>query len=287
MSEITLVGLGAMGSSIASTLLKNNFDLTVWNRSSEKMGPVIKQGAKAASSVEEAISVSPVIMICIHGYSAIQELLSAPGISAQLNGKTIIQLSTGTPTEVRSLGEWVHQQSCKYLDGSIMVYPENVGKQAGQLLFSGDKQAYETCARIVDALGGDVRYLGEVVGAAAALDLAVLSRLTVITIGVVQGALICEREDVSLEQFANMFPEGDRARSLALSIHNQNYDENISASVEVAVSCVSTIKRLTEDLQIKCELSDFLLNYYNRAITAGYGQQDTASLIEILRADSN
>ena len=283
MSEITLIGLGAMGSAIGRALIKNKFDLSVWNRSPEPLERMVKLGAKGAATLEDAFAASPRIIICVSRYSDALEILNQPDIIPHLVGKTIIQLSTGTPGEVREADQWLRERGAKYLDGSIMVYPVTVGTAAGQLLVSGNEDVYKDCEPYIQSLGGDVRYVGEKIGAAAALDLAILSRLVVITPGVIHGARICESEGVSLEQFADMFPEGDRARSVVLSIHNNEFDKNISASVNVAVGCISSIKSQAEDLNINSEIPDFLLSLYNRAIAAGYRDHDTASLIKVLR----
>ena len=68
MSEITLIGLGAMGTALAKSLLENRHQLTVWNRSPEKMHHLSDLGASTTTSLEQAISASPRIMICITGY---------------------------------------------------------------------------------------------------------------------------------------------------------------------------------------------------------------------------
>lgn len=283
MSEITLIGLGAMGSALGRALLENKFELTVWNRSEEKTKALENLGAKTVSSIEAAIDASPRILICITQYEASRALLDQPSILPRLADKTIVQLSTGTPSEVRKSSQWVNDQGANYLDGSIMVYPETIGKEAAQILVSGDENTFRDCQPFINSLGGDVRYVGENITAAAALDLAVLSRLCAITPGVVNGAHICESEGVPLTYYADLFPEGDRARSLALSIHHNNFTDNISASVNTAISCISAIKTHSEDLGINCELPKFGIDLYQRAVDAGLGDQDTASLIKVLR----
>ncbi len=44
MSEITMIGLGAMGSALARALLKSGHELTVWNRTAQKMAPLVDLG---------------------------------------------------------------------------------------------------------------------------------------------------------------------------------------------------------------------------------------------------
>ena len=45
MSDISVIGLGAMGSALAHTLLQNGYSVTVWNRTAEKAEPLVSAGA--------------------------------------------------------------------------------------------------------------------------------------------------------------------------------------------------------------------------------------------------
>ena len=50
MTDISVIGLGDMVSALATTLLNNGNSVTVWNRSSDKAGPLTASGALLASS---------------------------------------------------------------------------------------------------------------------------------------------------------------------------------------------------------------------------------------------
>jgi 3-hydroxyisobutyrate dehydrogenase-like beta-hydroxyacid dehydrogenase len=58
MSEVTVIGLGAMGSVIARTLLHNGYRVTVWNRTSAKAEALVQEGAILAPSVALAVKAS-------------------------------------------------------------------------------------------------------------------------------------------------------------------------------------------------------------------------------------
>jgi len=102
MSELTLIGLGAMGSAIARTLIDKKYDMTVWNRSPEKVETLVELGASSAQSLKQAIESSQIILFCIHGYAATRTLLDDPEIIALLPGRIVIQMSTGTSAEARA-----------------------------------------------------------------------------------------------------------------------------------------------------------------------------------------
>jgi 3-hydroxyisobutyrate dehydrogenase-like beta-hydroxyacid dehydrogenase len=283
VNKITLIGLGAMGSALGQTLLAKGFEVILWNRTPAKADALVANGATFADTLAQAVQASSVVMICISDYPGTLKLLDQPEVAELLEDRIVIQLSTGTPVEARQLGQWVKLQGGRYVDGAIMVYPPAIGSAASQLLIAGDNDVVQEIRHFLDSLGGDIRYLGAEIGAAAALDMAVVSRLVAITPGVIHGALICESEGVSLQQFAEMFPTGDRARAVALSIFNNEFEENISVSVDVAIGVASSIKRQAEDKNINSEFPDFILGLYQRAAAAGYRHQDTSALVKLLR----
>ena len=283
MKKITLIGLGAMGRALAQAQLDAGHEVTVWNRSPEKADSLVANGARLADSLVEAIESSDVIMICISDYTGSYALLDQPGVADLIRGRIVIQLSTGTPVDAREMDQWIRALGGQYVDGAIMVYPPTIGSDVSQVLIAGEQSTVSKVRHFIDSLGGDIRYLGAEIGAAAALDMAVVSRLLAITPAVIHGALICESEGVSLQQFAEMFPEGDRARAVALSIHANEFEENISASVDVAIGVASSIKRQAENKNVNSEFPDFVLGLYQRAVAAGQRHQDTSSLIKVLR----
>lgn len=97
MSDITVIGLGAMGSALARSLLEAGRNVTVWNRSPEKIQPLLALGARGLSNFGEALAASPRVIICLPDYNTTTELFEQPDIVPRLNGRTVIQLSTATP----------------------------------------------------------------------------------------------------------------------------------------------------------------------------------------------
>lgn len=284
MSKLTMIGLGAMGGAVARTLIDRGHDLTIWNRTPQKIDALVSRGAVRADSIGQAVSASPVLLICIHGYEATRQLFDDPGIAPLLRGRIVLQMSTGTPAEARQAQAWFGERGGRYLDCAIMTYPPGIGTPAGQLLISGEPETYHEVAAIISDLGGDIRYLGAPIGAAAALDLAVVTRLVTITVATVYGIHLCEAEGVPLDQFTGLYPEGDRSHHLAANIGAGQFDRNIAATVATSIAVISTIRELAGEHGINAELPDFLLGLYRRAADAGLLEQDNAALIEVFRA---
>ena len=212
MSDITVVGLGAMGSALARSLLDAGRNVTVWNRSPEKAQPLLALGALGASKFGEAIAASPQVIVCLLEYDTSKELFEQPDILSLLKGRTVIQLTTATPKEAAISEKWFNDQGAFYLDGAILCWPGNIGTATGQIVVAGPESVFNDCRVNLKHLAGDLRYLGKNIRAPATLDLAFLSRTLGIIFGSIHGALVCEAEDVPVSEFTALLPAGDRLR---------------------------------------------------------------------------
>ncbi len=282
MTDITLIGLGAMGSALARAFVKAGHGLTVWNRTPSKMVPLAELGAHAAGSLAKAIEASPLSVVCIDNYELTRRLLAENEVGRSLAGRILIQLSTGSPREARELDAWIRGFDGEYIDGAIMPYPEGIGEESAKLLFAGPRQAWERCHPYLRCLGGDLRYLGENIGGAAALDMALLTHDLCCYLGVIHGANICESEGISAAKYAEMFAEGSIAREPVEVIHAGRYDDP-GATLAVWDGALQRIQNQAADAGINSEVPDFISGFFKRALAAGYGEEDIASVIKVMR----
>ena len=285
MGEISFIGLGAMGAKVALTLIENDCQLTVWNRSPGKAETLVEKGAWWVDTLEEAISASPIIMICIDNFETTQKILSEENIKPLLAGKTIVQMSTGTPAETRAANDWFSQHDAELLVSMIMVYPVSIGKDEAQFLVSGPEHLYQKCEKYFNFLGGDIRYLGSSIGAAPAMSLAILGRVILNLLGLVHGANICISEGVELSEYAKMFPAGDRAQTVTAAIESNDYQVKGGAAIDIALVSAASLQDQAKDVGINSEIPDFAFNLFQRVIDAGYQGLDSASLLKVLRSE--
>jgi 3-hydroxyisobutyrate dehydrogenase-like beta-hydroxyacid dehydrogenase len=134
------------------------------------------------------------VIVCVHDYLATQKIFDTQEISAALAGRILIQLSTGSPQNARDSEVWAHDQGADYLDGAIQAAPSQMGRLDTPILLSGAEAVFRQSEPLLNILGGNLTYLGEQIGSAAAMDLATLSYIYGATLGFFHGARICEVE---------------------------------------------------------------------------------------------
>ncbi|KAH6892645.1 hypothetical protein B0T10DRAFT_594501 [Thelonectria olida] len=177
--SLTFLGLGNMGSALVQALLKASNKVTIWNRTTAR--PQVRDAVKAGAILEEdvrsAISRNNTIVICLLDYSSINTALADIPASA-LEGKSIVNLTNGTPKQAREMADWVASHSAKhYFDGAVMVTPQMIGGSQSFFVVSGETpEAFKPIASLLEPLGRP-EYLGTGIDAAARYDLAALSSM--------------------------------------------------------------------------------------------------------------
>jgi hypothetical protein len=105
MAKLAFLGLGLMGTPMATRLLEAGHDITVWNRTSAKTRPLVDQGASAASSPAEAVAGADAAITMVATPQALEQVLfDDDGVLGALSpGQRLIDMSTVGPEMIRSV----------------------------------------------------------------------------------------------------------------------------------------------------------------------------------------
>jgi 3-hydroxyisobutyrate dehydrogenase-like beta-hydroxyacid dehydrogenase len=284
---VTIIGLGKMGTTLARLLLRAGRDVTVWNRSSDKAGPLAREGAKLAPSAAHAVTAGKLIIVCVHDYTASDQILHEPSVARALAGRTLVQLTTASPQEARDAETWAHTQGASYLDGAIQAAPAQMGQADTTILISGNKPVFQQAEATLKLFAGNLTFLGEKISTAAALDLATLSYVYGATLGFFHGAIIAETEGFRVDDYgaivAKIAPAfGEFLKYEGVVIQSGNFtstESPLSISTEATARLVDTARASG----INEELPEFFSRYFKRAEAAGYGNEEVAAVIKTMR----
>lgn len=282
MSEISFLGLGLMGATLAGQVQQHGHAMTVWNRSPQKMQPFMDAGATGAKSLAEAIAASPVVVICIEDYAATRDMLEQGDATRSLADRTVVQLSTGTPLEAADSEAWFTSQGARYLDGAILGGPKNLHTDYAKIVFAGPEEAYQDAESVLKSLCRRIRYVGKNIRAASALDLGWLSRHYGLFLGMTHGVAVCEAEGVSLDLLAEVIPENEYAHAYVRQIYEARFGET-AATLSTWATAFESFTRQAADTGINNEMPHLMNSWFERALDAGYGEEDVTALIKIFR----
>jgi len=287
MSEVTVIGLGAMGAALAQALLDKGHRVTVWNRTSAKAESLVRDGAVIAPDAASAVGASPVVVVCVLDYEAAYGILETEEVAPALAGKVLVQLSTGSPQDARDGETWARKRGVDYLDGAILAVPSQMGKAESAIVASGADTAFRSGEPLLQSMAGNVTYLGERVGSAAALDLALLSHLFGALLGFFHGARILEFEGLPVNSLGSMLTDlapavGQMVKNEADAIQTEMY-ENPESSLETCALAMELALKQAREAGINTEFPTFATSLFRQGMAAGYANEKPAALIKVLR----
>ncbi|HEY1199580.1 MAG TPA: NAD(P)-binding domain-containing protein [Niastella sp.] len=288
--SVTVIGLGAMGSALANALLAKQFKVTVWNRNKTKAASLASKGAVVAESITDAIKASPLLLVCVSDYKATIKIFAEAGVKELLAARTIVQLSTGTPKEARELDAWAKQNGANCLNGDILAWPRQIGTNEATITISGNNEIFSQHVTELNGLAGNINFVGEEPGTSAVLFSAVMAYLAGNWIGFCHGALICENEGFRPDAFGELIHNispilATESKHMGQVIQNNKFTDPES-TINTTGLDLHLLVQQAEEAGISKELPQFAANIFQRAIDAGFGQEEHAAIIKVMRSAS-
>jgi len=283
MSDISVIGLGAMGGALARALLQNGYAITVWNRTAERAEPLVSAGATEAGSAAEAVAASPVTITCIASHDKTIELLE--GFAGSLGGKTIIELSTGGATEAGVLAKLLSDNDAAWLIGIINAYPTAIGKPETVLSIVGAENVWEKWRPVIKVLGGSSTRVGEEASMAAALFAALFTTRQGFMFGMIYGGLVCKKAGIPLDAFADQVPV---SLGMLPSYHKYFADtvptgqfDNPPATMTTYAAALDDALNTFKTLGAPAELPQLFSELAHKGVDAGLSDKALTALVEL------
>lgn len=285
MSDITLIGLGPMGSALGFALLSQGHELTVWNRTASKADALMEAGAVRADTPASAAGASPLIVVCLSGYEAVHEVLEPQ--AGTLAGRSIVNLSSGTPKQARDAHAWAAAHGIGFLSGAIMVPTNIVGSPEALFFYGGDQAVFDKFSDPLSSMGGDARYLGSDAALALLYNTSLLGLYWSTMAGFFHAAALVGSAGVKAETLVKAaqdflsVPRGIMGH-LASHIDASQYPGDAGRLVMDATA-MDHLRQASEEQGIGTQLPDFLRRLAEDAIKEGRGDENLGTLVEIMR----
>ncbi|MDX3105250.1 NAD(P)-dependent oxidoreductase [Nonomuraea angiospora] len=283
MSEnISVLGLGLMGTALAASLIEAGHHVTVWNRTPAKADPLVARGATLAATPAQAVEASSLVIVCLLDYPSVFEVLQ----DAPLAGRVVANLTTGRPAEAPEMAAWVGERGGEYLDGGIMAVPQMIAQPGALILYSGSRPAFERYEQAFGAMAA-ARYTGEDTGTASLLDLAMLTGMYGQMAGALEALALVRSAKYPLMEFTTeLLIPWINAMSAQLprwvaDIEAGDYRTEVS-NLEINRSGMENLVRAFEEQGVKPDLLLPMKTVIDRRVARGLAHEGLSGLVEEL-----
>jgi len=285
--KIGFIGLGIMGSRMASNLLSKGFDLTIYNRNPSKAIDLLQQGAKWADSPASlAKDVDVLITMLAHpeAVEAVAQDDETGFLSTLKQGAIWIDCSTVNPMFAQRMATLAQSKGIRFLDAPV-AGSKNQAQEAQLIFFvGGEADDIQQCHSLFEAMGKLVHHVGGH-GMGNALKLVLNHMLATSMLAFAEGLVFGESLGLSQEKLLNTligsavappYLAGKRAK-----IETSNYDTEFP------------LRWMQKDLQMVSETAfqtgvaissaNIAKEIFQLATRYGYGDNDFSAIYAFLK----
>jgi 3-hydroxyisobutyrate dehydrogenase-like beta-hydroxyacid dehydrogenase len=161
--KIGFLGLGKMGSGIASNLIRAGHEVTVWNRSAHKAQPLVAQGAVLAQTPKAAASDRALVMTMLSDDAALDELLhGSNGLLEGLDrGALHVSLSTIAVSTADRVSALHADRGQRLLSAPVFGRPDAAAAAKLFVVAAGAEPDFQTANELFPSISQRAFYLGQ------------------------------------------------------------------------------------------------------------------------------
>ena len=289
IKTISYLGLGTMGSGMASNLLKAGYKLTVWNRSAEKCKPFARKGARIAESPADAVRDADLVMYCLSNDKVVEEVVfGANGIlSGTKEGQIAVDMSTVLPATSLREQEAYTKHSVDFLDVPVFGSKTESANAKLWIMAAGNKAIFEKVKPVLEKLGQTVHYFGKN-GNAAAMKLVGNLMVALEMEALAEGLVLAQKAGLDLNTVMEVVKVAD-FRSPLLVGNGQNIlkrDFSTSFALKLMLKDAGLIEKFGESLQSPIPALRVVEKNLASAVDLGFGTENASALIRALEKEA-
>ena len=204
--NVGVIGLGMMGSPIATRLDMKGHKITVFNRDrskAEKLNATRTKNITIADQPKDVGDTSEIAIVCVKDYQAVTNVSFATGglIESSNRDLVVVQCSTISPEESNKLSDLFSKRQIRMLSVPILGGTAAVERGEITLIAGGPKTAYEIAEPILKDLSAQIFYMGSDHRTASALKLAFNIHIALLALALAEGLVFAKGTGVDTDTY--------------------------------------------------------------------------------------
>ncbi|WP_445345245.1 NAD(P)-dependent oxidoreductase [Acinetobacter bohemicus] len=282
-TKIAFLGMGLMGSRMATRLIQAGFTVAVWNRTASACDVLIDMGATALELQD--IGQYPVILICLADDAAVQSVYDQ--IQAQLCAKqVIVDFSSLSVDQTKALAGQAQLHQVQWIDSPVSG--GTAGAEQGTLVIfaGGDLQTIQDLSLIYNVLSQRVTRMGETgTGQATKIcnQLIVAANSTLIAEAVALAAQAGVDTTLLAPALAGGFADSKPFQILTPRMATHTF-EPVQWKVQTLSKDLNNAVQLAEQFHLNIPVAKQALSQLQSHQNKGYAEADLATVIQLVES---
>jgi 3-hydroxyisobutyrate dehydrogenase-like beta-hydroxyacid dehydrogenase len=288
--KVGFIGLGRMGLPMSRRLLGAGFDLTVHNRSQEKVQEIAGEGAHAARSTAEITRAADVLLTCLPDIATVEQLFLGPDgvIENARPGQVLVDHSTVGVKTSRACAAAAEKKGAQFLDAPISGGTERAADGTLTIMAGGPREAYDRALPVFEAMGGTVRYIGPT-GTGTTVKLVNQHLVGIHSLAAAEAMLLGARSGADpalvFEVVNSGWGQSFMLNRNAPVMLDRDFD-GVRTQIRVFLKDLGLVHELAQELGVPTPGADLVRQLLTRANDQGLGDLDGAAIVLPLEDDA-
>ncbi|WP_262910934.1 NAD(P)-dependent oxidoreductase [Sphingobacterium sp. SRCM116780] len=277
--KIGWIGLGNMGLPMAKNLENAGFSLSVYNRTVTKAEPFIDQSEVYISAIE-LVKNCDIIFTMVTNDQAITDLFQQIFTLEDLSEKLFIDMSTISKGLSLKIAQEIQERQARFIDAPVAGSTAPAKEGTLIIMAGGEEKDIEEALPYLQKLGKAIKHLGPV-GSGIAAKLAINYFLSIIYQGLAETVLFAEKSGIAREDMLAIINEsasGSGATKVKTPLLLQD-DYRPAFALDLMLKDINLAKKEG----VNTPMSAVLIDSYQKAHNAGFGESDVIGIINYLK----
>lgn len=283
--KLGFIGIGLMGRPMTLRLLAAGHQVTVWNRSRDKLAPVLEKGAKAAESPAAVAREADIVMMCVTDQRAAESVLFGPaGVAeAARPGLLVVDFSSIAPASARAFAKRLEEKGAGLVDAPVSGGVPGAEKGTLAIMAGGKAEHVERVRPIVMHLAARFTRMGES-GAGQSTKLCNQVIVGSLIAVIAEAIRLAEAAGVDAKKLPEAL-KGGFADSLPLQIFGarmaaRTFEPSIGAA-SLMLKDLSNAAAVAQHYGVELPMVERALELYRRLQAAGRIEMEPSVLVDL------
>jgi 3-hydroxyisobutyrate dehydrogenase-like beta-hydroxyacid dehydrogenase len=249
MKKLGFLGLGIMGTAMAGNLIKAGFDVTVWNRTTNKCAPLVKQGARQGNSPAEVVAESDITFAMVSDPDDAKALCFNEGgvLEGISPGKSYIDVSTVDPATSILIARAISKKGGRFLEAPVSGSKKPAEDGTLVFLCGGDEPLYLEAKPAFEVMGKESFYFNEV-GQGAQMKLVVNMIMGTMMTALGEGLALGDKVGLKMSDILSVLTQG--------AIDNPMFRLKGPQMAKESFPTAFPLKHMQKDMRLALQLGD-------------------------------
>lgn len=282
--KVGFIGLGAMGSAMASNLIAAGHAVSVWNRSPAACEPLASLGARIASTPQRAAQ-GEVLCSMLANDQAVREVILQSGLLDAMDRGTVhVNHATISVALAQELTVEHARRGLDYVAAPVFGRPDMAAAATLNILAAGKPAAIEKVRPLLQAMGGKVWPMGEAPERASVVKIAGNFMLAAAIESMAEATVLTRAYGISAADFLEVMTS-----TLFASPAYQGYGKLIAEqrfkpagfTVALGFKDVGLVQAAGEAAQVPLPFASVLRDNFLEALAGGEEDLDWSALAKV------